>query len=159
MRTLGIIAALLLLVACESKPNGPVPIGADDACASCRMAISERRYAAELLDRDGNIYKFDDIACMLRFAHSHNVQTASGRFYVTDYETGKDWIDARQAYFVRLRTSVSSPMASGLVAFRNRDRAQQAGGARVGHSLTFDELWSSDVNTLSANNNDMPAGR
>jgi copper chaperone NosL len=111
VRILASILAVLLLTACQSKPRGPVPIDRDDACALCRMAISERRYAAELIDRDGNIYKFDDIACMLRFAYARGFQPSSASFYVTNYANGKDWVHARHAHFMRLRTSVSSPMA------------------------------------------------
>lgn len=150
MKVLGIILALSLLAACDSKPRGPVPINADDACASCRMAISERRYAAELLDQDGTVYKFDDIACMLRFAHAHDIQTSVARFYVTDYASGKDWIDARQSYFVRLGTSFSSPMASGLVAFRNSNEAAHASNQMLGDPLTFDRLWAQDMKNMNA---------
>ena len=105
MKILAPILAVLLLTACQSKPRGPVPIERDDACASCRMAISERRYAAEAIDQDGNIYKFDDIACMLRFAHARGFQPSKANFYVTDYATGKDWVDARHAHFMKLRTA------------------------------------------------------
>jgi len=150
VRILAIILALLL-TACQSKPRGPVPIDRDDTCASCRMAISERRYAAELIDQDGNIYKFDDIACMLRFAHARGFQPSEASFYVTDYATGMDWVDARHAHFVRLRTSVSSPMASGLVAVVDSNNAAQPAGPEAEPVLTFDELWKKDVNELSAN--------
>jgi copper chaperone NosL len=141
----------LLLMACESRPRGPMPIRADDACASCRMAISERRYAAELLDHDGNLYKFDDIACMLRFAHSLGAQRSAIRFYVTDYANGEDFIDASSAYFVRLKSSVSSPMASGIVAFRNAATPAQASNQKNGGAFTFDELWAKDMNEVTAN--------
>lgn len=151
MRTLLAILMVMLLTACESKPRGPVPIQADDACASCRMAISERRYAAELLDPDGNLYKFDDIACMMRFAHSRGIQRSATRFYVTDYANGKDFIDASSAYFVRLKSSVSSPMASGIVAFRNAATAAQASNQKNGEAFTFDELWAKDINEMTAN--------
>jgi copper chaperone NosL len=151
VRTLGTLLALLLLAACESKPKGPVPINADDACASCRMAISERRYAAELVEQDGTVDKFDDIACMLRFAHAHAKEASTARFYVTDYRTGTDWIDARRSYFVKLATSVSSPMASGLVAFRNTNDAAHVSSKPLGRPFTFDELWAQDMNAINTN--------
>jgi copper chaperone NosL len=150
VRILAIILALLL-TACESKPRGPVPIDRDDACASCRMAISERRYAAELIDQDGNIYKFDDIVCMLRFAHARGFKPSKATFYVTDYATGKDWVDARQAHFIKLRTSVSSPMASGLVAVVDSTDAAQPAGTEPQRVLSFDDLWKKDVNELNTN--------
>ena len=52
------ILMALLLAGCESKARGPVALEGDDACAFCRMVISERRYAAELIDHDGEVYKF-----------------------------------------------------------------------------------------------------
>lgn len=149
MKILATILLLSLLIACESKPRGPVPLDANDACASCRMAISERRYAAELLDHEGNIYKFDDIACMLRFAHSHGLQISNTTFYVTDYANSKDWLDARNAYFTQLQSSVSSPMASGVVAFRNIGDAVRATGGKINHPLRFENLWSQNVDQLS----------
>ena len=141
------IVLVLLLGACESRPRGPVPLERDDACASCRMLISERRYAAELIDRTGEIYKFDDIACMLRFAHAHGIQQSGAKFYVTDYASGNNWIDAGQAYFVSLKSSVSSPMASGIVAFRDPSSAR-ASGKKEG-PITFEELWAKDLSAIS----------
>lgn len=155
MKIVAIILGLLLLTGCNSKSRGPVPIEADDTCASCRMAISERRYAAELVDRDNTVYKFDDIACMLRFARGHALPSSSVNFYVTDYKTGKDWIDARHSYFAGLKTSVSSPMGSGIVAFRNASDAEQVVGNKFGHALTFEELLTKDVNMLGANMKDV----
>ena len=141
------IVLMLVLPACESRPRGPVPLERDDACASCRMLISERRYAAELIDRTGEIYKFDDIACMLRFAHVHGIQQSGAKFYVTDYASSNNWIDAGQAYFVNLKSSVSSPMASGIVAFRDSSSAR-ASGQKEG-PITFTELWAKDISATS----------
>jgi copper chaperone NosL len=158
VRIVTISLVLLLLTGCKSRSHGPVAIEADDSCASCRMAISERRYAAEIVDTDGNVYKFDDIACMLRFAHTHGMEPRTVDFYVTDYKTGKDWMDARQSYFAGLRSSVSSPMGSGLVAFRNLNDAQQLKENKFGHALTFEELRR-DLDALNTDNRDMPSPR
>jgi hypothetical protein len=105
------------------------------------------QYAAELIDRDGEIYKFDDVACMLRYAHSHAIQQSSAKFYVMNYARDSDWIDDAEAYFVRLRSTVSSPMASGIVAFRNAQNAATASSNE--DSLTFQELWSKEVSELN----------
>lgn len=147
MKTALAIVLVLLLAACESRPRGPAPLERDDACSSCRMLISERRYAAELIDHPGEIYKFDDIACMLRFAHAHGMQQSGAKFYVTDYASSNNWIDAGQAYFVNLKSSVSSPMASGIVAFRDSSSAR-ASGQKEG-PITFTELWAKDISATS----------
>jgi copper chaperone NosL len=46
----------------------PVDIDPGDMCQSCKMAISQKKYAAEFVDKDGGVFKFDDIGCMFRFA-------------------------------------------------------------------------------------------
>lgn len=150
MRILATMLVISLLIGCDSRATGPVPIGPDDACASCRMLISERRYAAEMLDGNGTIYKFDDIACMMRFARAHGGNSPSVRFYVTDYATGRDWMDARQASFARLRNNSSSPMASGLAAFRNANDAARSMGARPTRLLSFSDLWTNSTDKDNA---------
>lgn len=150
---------ILLLTGCKSKHQGPVPIETEDTCAMCRMAISERQYAAELIDRNGTLYKFDDIACMLRFVHAHAIQIPTAHFYVTDYKTGKDWLDARRSYFAGLRTSVSSPMGSGIVAFRNAGDAEQVAGNKFGRVLTFEELLAKNIDSLGANIEALPVAK
>lgn len=159
MKTLATMLAISLLIGCDSRATGPVPIGPDDACASCRMLISERRYAAEMLDTDGTIYKFDDIACMMRFARVHGKNSPSVRFYVTDYATGRDWMDARQVYFARLRNSSSSPMASGLAAFRTASDAARSMGTRSTHLLSFSDLWRNSTDKEDAVSTASPVGR
>lgn len=146
MRLLATIVVISLLAGCNPKARGPAPIAADDSCAYCRMLISDHRYAAELVDTDGAIYKFDDIACMLRFAQSRGKASASMRFYVTDF-AGGGWLDARQAIFLRLDSSSSSPMTSGLVAFQSRQeagRTRERGSAGI---LSFDEAAHSPIVT------------
>lgn len=157
MRVVAFILTCSLLIGCDSRATGPAPIGADDACASCRMLISEHRYAAELLDEKGNLYKFDDVACMLRFAHEHGKQAPAVRFYVVD-SAGGDWLDARQASFVKLGTSVSSPMASGLAAYRRATDATRAAGRTPARPFSFDDLWGKDLNELNAAAEPAPAG-
>ena len=155
MRTLIATLAISVLLGCNSRAKGPVPIAPDDACASCRMLISQRRFAAEMLDSDGTIYKFDDIACMMRFAQANGKNSPSVRFYVTDYAGGRDWLDARQAYFVRLRRSSSSPMASGLAAFHGGKDAALSGGAGAEPRVSFNDLWTNGAdkeNAMSAEN-------
>ncbi|MFB3813351.1 MAG: nitrous oxide reductase accessory protein NosL [Terriglobales bacterium] len=108
------------------------------------MAISEPRYAAQVVDKEGNTHKFDDIGCMLRFARQRRVTDSSGAFFVMEHVGGKDWLDARQAAFVK-SDAIGSPMASGLGAFQNRASADDFVARNKGLVLTFDELLSSEA--------------
>ncbi len=131
-----ITAALLLLaLACQADQR-PQAIEAHDACASCRMAISQPQYAAQVVDKDGNAHKFDDIGCMLRYLKGHGLPKS--RIYVMDY-VNRQWLEAERAVFVQ-SDAIESPMASGLAAFPDQPAAQQFLKNRSGQKLRFAEL-------------------
>jgi copper chaperone NosL len=110
---------LVALVSC-TRSLAPVSIEEGDMCSFCRMAISEKRFAAEIIMTDESVLKFDDIGCMLRYQKAKgSVETAA--VYVADSET-KQWLMASDAYFVQ-STTVKTPMGSGIVAFASGDSA------------------------------------
>ena len=105
-------------------------------CGYCRMAISQKQFAAEVLDSDGNPVKFDDIGCMLRYLASRQQKPAA--VFVVDYET-RQWNEAGRSFFVR-SSKISTPMAGGLLAFSDRSRAITAAGDLAGAVQSFAEL-------------------
>jgi copper chaperone NosL len=131
-----ITAALLLLaLACQADQK-PQAIEAHDACASCKMAISQPQYAAQVVDKEGNAYKFDDIGCMLRYLRDHTL--SQRRLYVMDY-VNRQWLEAERAVFVR-SDAIKSPMAGGVAAFREQSAAQQFLKNSSGQMASFAEL-------------------
>lgn len=126
---------MLLALACQADQK-PQAIEAHDACASCRMAISQPQYAAEVLDKDGNAVKFDDIGCMLRYLKQHTVPQR--RLYVMDY-VNRQWLEAERAVFVR-SNAIASPMDGGLAAFRDQSAAQQFLRNSSGQMMSLAEL-------------------
>jgi copper chaperone NosL len=126
---------LLLALACQADQR-PQAIEAHDACASCKMAISQPQYAAQVVDKEGNAYKFDDIGCMLRYLKDHSL--LQRRVYVMDY-VDRQWLEAERAVFVR-SDAVRSPMAAGLAAFRDQSAAQQFLKNSSGQMMDFAEL-------------------
>jgi copper chaperone NosL len=94
------------------------------------MAISQKQFAAQLFDGGDNVYKFDDIACMLRFLKQRDIRPAA--VFVADFET-REWMKGRSALFLHT-DKVETPMGGGLLAFSDTGRAGAAGqrfGARV----------------------------
>lgn len=102
-----------LVAGCGSGEVRPVEIFAEDMCAHCRMAFSDRRFAAELVTREREVYKFDDIGCLESFREEHP-GTPPAALFVRDYPSNS-WLPVERATVVR--TGVATPMASGLVAF------------------------------------------
>lgn len=124
MRRLTLLAITLLAIACGAGEPRPVPLVLDeDACSHCRMAISQREFAAEAVTPGGRVERFDDIGCLLDWRRKQEVPESTG-FFVVDFDTG-DWLDATEAVYVRSR-AIPTPMGSGLVAFGSRDAAAAA---------------------------------
>jgi len=130
-----------LPAACQAPQDRPVDIRTDvDMCDYCRMAISEVRYAAELIDPGGMPRKFDEIGCMVRYARTNHPQRDFRATFVMDYES-KTWVKGEEAYFVRSE-SIKTPMNSGIVAFRERSTAESAASRFKGRVLTYADLWN-----------------
>lgn len=138
MKVLAVLA-LLAAVGCHSGPPQPVDIDASDMCSRCRMAISQKRYAAELFDRDGNVFKFDDIGCLLHYAIQRHLNLKDHTVFVMDYGTER-WLGAGRAVYVR-SGAIPSPMSGGLAAFADRPRAEEFASTVQGRVLAFEELW------------------
>jgi copper chaperone NosL len=122
-----------MTVACRPGPPKPVDIDPDDMCAFCRMAISQKQFAAEIIDGKGSAQKFDDIGCMLRYREHQ--KTTPAAVFVVDYRTRK-WLDGASAYFIR-SDRLQTPMGGGIAAFANADSARREFNAPV---LRFAEL-------------------
>ena len=116
-----IFLSAVLLAACTAGEVKPVDIDAGDMCSFCRMAISEKQFAAEIINDEGTALKFDDIGCMLRYKEASAASVKIAGTFVTDLET-KKWIRAEDASFVRSQT-IKTPMGSGIVAYSSAEKA------------------------------------
>lgn len=142
---LAISTLILTLIAgaagCQKSAVEPVAIAAEDICGYCRMAISEKQYAAEFVDRDGQAFKFDDIGCMIAHLKTRKDRADIAAYFVADVES-RSWLKAEDAALVRSK-ELKTPMGFGIVAFKDRERADHAAGAYHGTVATFAELIES----------------
>ena len=100
------------------------------------MAISQKQFAAEVLDADDNATKFDDIGCTLGYLRSAGQKPAA--VFVTDYGS-RQWVNARSAVFVE-GSKVQTPMRGGILAFGDRARADAAAREYGGTVRLFTQL-------------------
>src|SRR5262245_40430823 len=131
---------VLFLANCHAPASRPVEIVAEDMCGYCRMAISERQYAAECVDKQGTAWKFDDIGCMTNYLGSRNGQNDELVCYVVDFDS-RQWISASQAFFVR-SIKYKTPMGGSVAAFGDKPRAERAASKLRGNVTSFVELRS-----------------
>ena len=133
------LASLALLgTACAGGANGPVAIDLGrDACSHCRMAIVSTTTAAEIVAPGEEPRLFDDVGCLRDFVAAAP-PAPDAVVFVADHRTGS-WVEARRAVFTK--TSLQTPMGSGLIAHadvesRDRDPAARGGeGVPIGSIL------------------------
>jgi len=112
---------ILFMFACSAGEIKPVAIEDGDMCSFCKMAISQKQFAAEIITEDERVLKFDDIGCMVHLRQNAGPDLKASAIFVTDHET-RQWLTAEKAYFSRSST-IKTPMGSGILAFADKDRA------------------------------------
>lgn len=138
MKILLILLVVLSFTACRDKiETGPHVIHyGEDVCERCKMIISDKRFAAELVDQKGEALMFDDVGCMADYMKGSEKEGAKPlAMYVTDFGTG-EWIDAGMAFYL-LNPELKSPMGYNIAAFGSaeamngspfREGGKEAGG-------------------------------
>jgi len=126
--------AVFCAAGCGRDTIRPIDIFPEDMCAHCRMAISEKRCAAELIDKDGTAVKFDDIGCMVEYTKAHGRESVAA-FFLEDYEGG-GWISAAEAFLVGA-ARINTPMGGSTVAFKDRAKASVAAEKFGGEVKSF----------------------
>jgi copper chaperone NosL len=134
--------ALLVVVGALACSRGPPPPAAvdtrNDACASCRMLVSDPRTAAQLVAPGEEPAFFDDVGCLARYLREHPPRRGAVA-YVADHRSGA-WVPAREASYV-LQPAASTPMGSHLLAYRDPNSRDADPAARGGRSLDLREVF------------------
>lgn len=113
--TLIMIAMLLVLSACGGEKYEPQAINENtDVCVICKMAVKDDQYATQIITKDGQSLKFDDIGCLNTWKKENGTDTIGAEF-VRDYNS-KQWLRYEKAYYA-YDPSYKTPMAYGIVSF------------------------------------------
>jgi copper chaperone NosL len=109
------LAVLLVLASCPRGPPGPAQVDTrNDACASCRMAVSDARFASQLVAHGEEPRFFDDLGCLRDYLRKSPRLPRGSVAFVADHRTGQ-WVRASAAVLTR-KESLETPMGSHLVA-------------------------------------------
>jgi copper chaperone NosL len=131
---------LMALEACTSAPPGPAALDTKhEACAFCRMAISNARHAAQLVAPSEEPLFFDDVGCLAGHLRLKGPLGPGSMTYVADHRT-KAWVEAGRAVYTKV-PGLETPMGSHVVAHADaasRDADPDAkGGTPLQHSDVF----------------------
>lgn len=102
----------LAILRSERLPTGPVDIVWDrEACAHCRMHVSEPRFAAQVQLTSGDILNYDDPGCLLRHIDE---QAESDIHAIWFHHVSEDrWLASEEVGFRKVEPT---PMGFGLGA-------------------------------------------
>lgn len=114
-----------------------------EACAYCRMTVSDSHLASQVLV-PGELPKFfDDLGCLNHFLNGTPEVPAGSAIFVTDHRTN-EWVPAESAVFVRV-PMLGTPMGSHLAAHSSPEsRAADpgaAGGSPVAAADVVPSAW------------------
>ncbi len=134
-----IILTIILAGCVKSVPDKPpVIMTGRDACDNCFMLINENKYAASIWLRNGEAKRFDDIGCMMNYVHKNKSNVIA--FWVYDYNTGQP-VKADNSFFIST-DSLTTPMGSGLIAFKSMNEASVFAAKFNTGIISFNELKS-----------------
>lgn len=111
----------LWLAGCAASEIKPVDLYPEDQCAQCRMAVSEEAFASQIITKQGDVYKFDDLGCQEKFL-KERTDLAVAANYVKDYES-RAWLPKEKSIIVQ--TGMKTPMGSGKVAVADSAQAKR----------------------------------
>jgi copper chaperone NosL len=128
----------VLLSGCQPADTSRPPTVrfGEEACAHCRMIISDERFAAARVAADGGALKFDDFGCLLE--QEANDAPPAAAYWVHNFR-GHEWLNARDAIFVAT-PNVVSPMGHGLAAVPTVQEARELAAGPASRMLRFGEL-------------------
>lgn len=139
-----LLVCMLGFFACKPAFE-PIDYG-HDACVHCKMTIIDKRFAAEIVTEKGKAFKFDDLACLLKYTKEEHFNTTGALLFVSDYsKPDNSFLDARYAAY--LQSGIfKSPMNGNFAAFASGKDA-----APFKDSLQNDLLKWEDLETKQAN--------
>ncbi len=132
-------AALVLLAAalagCASGPPGPAPLDTrTESCRSCRMAVSEARFASQIVAPGEEPRFFDDLGCLRDHLSAAGAPPPGAVAYVADHRT-RAWTRADRALYTRV-PALATPMGSHVVAHADAASRDVDPAARGGSALS-----------------------
>lgn len=128
-------AIALLALACAQAPPPPSTLDTkNEQCAWCRMAVSDGRFAAQIVAPAEEPRFFDDVGCLRDYLKAARTRPAMAVAYVADHRT-KAWVPAARAVYARV-PSIETPMGSHLVAHADAASRDQDPGARGAAPMT-----------------------
>jgi copper chaperone NosL len=104
------------------------------------MSITDPKYGAEIVNRNGKTFKFDAVECMAKYIVDGNIQKDKiYSMWTIDYSNPKTLTDAQRANYLRSK-SLPSPMAMFLTSFSNLADLEKVKIQHAGEMLKWNDV-------------------
>jgi len=134
-----VVALLLLAAACGSRQTAPAVLDTTaDQCGSCRMVISDQRFASQVVAPYQEPRFFDDFGCLSEYL-STAALAKNAVVYVADHRT-KEWVRADAAVYTRV-DHLAGAMGSHVVAHASDQSRQMDPGVSAGTPLSRSDVF------------------
>ncbi|CAN5299557.1 hypothetical protein BH09BAC2_BH09BAC2_04430 [soil metagenome] len=126
-KSVAVAALLLITVNITGCNSGSQPISyGKDQCENCKMAISDQRFACEIVSKKGRAYKFDDSKCLQAFYRSGKIDSGDiKKNYFTDFEAPHSLIECDYVYLLN-SPNLRAPMGGSIAGFSKKEDFQKA---------------------------------
>jgi copper chaperone NosL len=134
-----ILAAWAAAASCRSSPPQPARLDSkQDACASCRMMVSDARFASQVVAPFEEPRFFDDLGCLARYLQTAGTLPDGAVIYVADHAT-RAWVRADAAVFTEVQ-GIAAPMGSHVIAHESAASRDADPAALSGRSLSLRDV-------------------
>lgn len=135
-----VVAVAVPAAACGATVPAPATLDtAHDACTYCRMIVSDRRFASQIVAPLEEPKFFDDLGCLANHLKTSGTLPARTIVYVADHAT-LEWVPARDAIFTRVDT-LTAPMGSHVIAHASGATRRTDPAAATGTPVEQRELF------------------
>jgi len=131
---------LAVLASCSGGLPEPATLDTkNEQCSHCRMAVSDARFASQLV-APGEIPRFfDDLGCLNSYLKGDRSLPPGALVYVADHRT-KAWLRADAAVYTRV-PGLATPMSSQLIAHADAVSRDADPDARGGSPVGIEEVF------------------
>lgn len=132
----------IMLAACSQKPVD-IHYG-NDECVYCKMMITDRQFATQIVTEKGKAYKFDSIECLVAYHRENSEELQNAALWVSSYDNPGKWLKAKDAQYVKSEV-VNSPMGAALLAFSSKRAAKKHLEEKPGELLLWSEVYKTKM--------------
>lgn len=119
---LGLWVALTTLAWAQTPPAPAATDFQSDLCAVCKMAVTSKSYAAQIVT-EGKPLFFDDVGCLIQYERRGQILPEAVRARYVRSVAGDAWLAVETALWVTTK-EVRTPMGYGFHAFADKPAAE-----------------------------------